>query len=156
MRTGFFALVKGFLIILILVSCGSDDGPSLTGTNISISDIQGNWTATRAVFDIASTGPSMRVEVVKDGGTVTLQIQGNGRFTLTVTVMGRAPEVSTGQLGFDEDLLTVSFDDDPDDFEFFGIQNTSTTLSINGPAEFDFDGNGTEEPARVELDFVRS
>lgn len=142
--------------LVIFLSCGSDDGPSLVGTDISIADIAGNWSATSAVFDIATAGPSIRVDVVEEGGSVILQIQNNGRFTLTVTVMGRAPEVSTGQMGFDEDLLTVSFDDDPDDFEFFGIQHTVTTLSINGPAEFDFDGDGTQEPAIVGLIFIRS
>lgn len=150
----FFAV--GALTFLLFTSCGSDDGPSLTGTGISISDIQGNWTATRAVFDIAGTGASQRIDVVEEGGSVTLSIQANGRFTLSVTVPGRSAEVSTGQLGFDEDLLVVTYDDDPDEEEFFGIQSTSTTLSINGSAEFDFDGDGTEEPARAELDFVRS
>lgn len=146
-----------FLSLLLTAACSSDDEDfSLEGDNFSISDIAGSWIATSAVFDIAGTGPSQRIDVVEEGGTVTLVIQNNGRFTLTVTQVGEAPEVTTGRLGFDEDLLVVSYDDDPDEFEFFGSQFSGNNLSIQGPAEFDFDGDGTDDPARVSLDLVRN
>ena len=69
--------------------------------------------------------------------------------------MGQAPETSTGQLSFDEDLLVVEFDDDPGEEEFFGIQTTATTLSISGNAAYDLDNDGIDEPTLAELDFVR-
>ncbi|MEZ4811354.1 MAG: hypothetical protein R2819_13430 [Allomuricauda sp.] len=143
-------------LLLLLASCGSDEGDPLVGSEISISDIQGNWNAIRAVFDIAGTGASQSIDIVEEGGTVTLQIQSNGRFTLTVTQQGESPEVSQGQMSFDEDLLVVEFDDSSGDWEYFSIQSSSSTLSISGPAEFDFDGDGTEEAATADLDFVRA
>ena len=146
------------LPLLLVAACdgGSDDDFSLVGTNLSVSDIAGAWVATRAAFSPEADGPAQEVDLVAQGGTVTLNIQNNGRFTLTLSLPGAPPETATGRLGFDEDLLVVSFDDDPDDFDFFGIQATPTTLSVQGPGEFDFDGDGTDEAARLELDFVRA
>lgn len=136
----------------------ADDDFSLVGTHISVAEIAGNWTATRALFGRSAAGPVQEVDLVAEGGAVTLLIQTNGRFTLTIMRIGEAPEVSTGRLGFDEDLLVVSFDDDPDDFTFFGISYAEPNLSIRGgaAATFDFDGDGVEEAADVAFDFVRS
>jgi hypothetical protein len=61
-------------------------------------------------------------------------------------------------MAFDEDLLVIFFDDDPGEFEFFGINHNEPNLSIqggNGSAEFDFDGDGIKEPADVDFEFVR-
>ncbi|WP_222983810.1 hypothetical protein [Flagellimonas meishanensis] len=144
------------LLLFFVLSCSDDDGTSLEGTDISISDIQGNWNAIRAIFGLAGEGPVVEFDVLEEGGSATLAIQANGRFTLTLNIPGEGVDTITGQMSFDEDLLVVEFDDSPGESEFFGIQSTATTLSINGPAEFDFDGDGTDEPAEVELDFVRA
>ena len=144
------------LLLICIYACGEDEGLDLDGSEISISDIAGSWNATRAEFDIAGSGTSMAIDVVEEGGTVTLVIQSNGRFTLTITEMGEDPEISTGQMSFDEDLLVVEWDDSPGDDEFFSIQSTANTLSISGQAEFDLDGDGTDDPARAELDFERA
>ncbi|MGI9544268.1 MAG: hypothetical protein ACR2MX_13495 [Cyclobacteriaceae bacterium] len=149
-----------FLCTAVITSCSEDNGDdfSLTGTNISVSDIAGSWNATQAIFSKASVGPGMQVDVVADGGSVTLQIQSNGNFTVTVTESGEAPDVSTGRLGFDEDLLVISFDDDPDEFEFFGITHNEPNMTIqggNGSAGFDFDDDGVEEPANIDFVLVR-
>ena len=149
-----------FLITALNTSCDEEYGEdfSLTGTNISVSDIAGSWNATQAIFSKAATGPSMQVDVVGEGGSVILQIQTNGNFTVTVTEVGEAPETSTGRLGFDEDLLVISFDDDPDEFEFFGITHNEPNLTIqggNGSAGFDFDDDGVEEPANIDFVLIR-
>ena len=154
--------ILAFVILCLLcASCDSDDNGddddfSLVGTELSVAEIAGTWIATRALFGLAAAGPVVEVDVVAEGGSVRLDIRTDGTFTLTLTRAGGAPEVSTGRLGFDEDLLVVSFDDDPDDFEYFGIQATDTTMRLEGPVSFDVDGDGVEEAARVELELVRS
>lgn len=131
-----------------------DDFP-LDGDEISMSDIASIWRANRAAFSPSEDGPAIEVDIVAEGGSVTLSIQANGRFTLTVSPPDRPVDVSTGQLGFDEDLLVVTYDDEPDDFELFGIQHAGDNLSLSGPAEYDFEGDGASEPARVELEMFR-
>ena len=152
-----------YLLIVItssyLFSCSEDDGDdfSLVGTNTSIAAISGNWNATKAVFGNTS-GPVMETDVVANGGTVSLSIQSNGRFTITVAEQGKPAEIDTGRMGFDEDLLVVSFDDDPEEFEFFGINHIEPNLTItggNGSAGYDFNGDGVDEPADVDFEFVR-
>ena len=165
-----FSVIKRFRFLLYLIiaqlawvplgSCNSEeDGPdcSLQGTKLSMSDISGSWTATSATFFTISD-PIETVDVVAEGGTVTLSIQSNGSFTLTIVESGGPSDVSSGDFCFDEDLLVVRFDGDAaDDWEYYRVQLTGgNNLSIGGPAEFDFDGNGTDEPAEIELSLVRS
>ncbi len=153
-RPFLIALLAFTLTLSACDSSGDDDFP-LEGTILSMNDIAGTWNATSAVFMLAADGPAVEVNIVDAGGTATLVIQSNGRFTFTTTLPGEAPDVTTGQLGFDEDLLVVIYDDDPDDFEFFGIQLSGTALSLGGPGTYDFDGDGVEENARIELELVR-
>ena len=155
-RRALFIAGLAFLITFTACDSGEDDDFSLEGDGISMSDIAGTWTATRAFFSRAADGPAVEVEIVGQGGTATLVIQTNGRFTFTTTLPGEAPDVTTGQLGFDEDLLVVMYDDEPDDFSFFGIQFSGNNLSINGQGTYDFDDDGSEEAAVIELDLVRS
>lgn len=155
-RRVLFCTGLAFLVTLTACDSGGDDEFSLDGDEISMSDIAGTWQATRAFFSRAATGPAVAVEIVALGGTATLVIQTNGRFTFTTALPGETPNVTTGQLGFDEDLLVVIYDDEPDDFDFFGIQFSGNNLSINGQGTYDFDDDGAEEAAFIELDLVRS
>lgn len=149
--------ITGLVLLTTFAACDSgEDDFSLEGDGISMRDIAGTWAATRAFFSRAADGPAVSVEIVRLGGTATLMIQTNGRFTFTTALPGESPDVTTGQLGFDEDLLVVIYDDEPDDFDFFGIQFSGNTLSISGPGTYDFNGDGTEEDAIIELDLVRS
>ncbi|MEO1012903.1 MAG: hypothetical protein AAFX53_16510 [Bacteroidota bacterium] len=158
----FLSIIAGVVVGNLLISCSEEgEGPdcSLQGTNLSISDISGNWNANSAVFGLAADGPVGEIDVVADGGSVTLNIQSGGRFTLNISQPGEPSDISPGSLCFDEDLLVVNFDEDgPDEYEFFGIQfNSSTnTLTIEGPTTFDFDGDGQLEPVRVLLVLTRS
>ncbi|GJM28290.1 MAG: hypothetical protein DHS20C17_09250 [Cyclobacteriaceae bacterium] len=148
-----------YLLLFFIFSCSSDEQEefSLVGTNTSIAAMSGNWNATSAIFS-KPIGQVMEVDIVAEGGTATLNIQSNGRFNLTITQQGESPEITTGDLRFDEDLLVVFFDDDPGEWEYFGISHNDPNLSIddrNATGEFDFDGDGTLEPANLYFEFVR-
>ncbi len=148
-------------LLLVIFSCSSDedeDDFSLNGTNTSIAALAGNWNATSAIFGFAGEGPVMEYDVVAEGGSAALNIQSNGRFTLTIIQPGQSPENTTGDLRFDEDLLVVFFDDDPGEWEYFSITHNEPNLSIsdsNATGEFDFDGDGILDPANLYFEFVR-
>jgi len=125
------------------VACSGDDEPSTE----KISEIAGTWTATSADFD--------GVDVVEEGGSVTLVIQNNGRFTFTITRPEREDMVFTGKLGFDEGWLAVEYDTNPGEYEYYYIEYDATTLHIGANSEFDFDGDGTDEVVIFYLDMVR-
>lgn len=156
---------SGIVLLSILTTCGTgndDEGFgqfSLEGTDVSIADIAGNWTATKARFSRAAAGPVSEVDVVAAGGSLTLEIQNNGRFSVTVAVPGAGSETSTGRFAFDEDVLVISFDEDPDEWEFFSITHNEPNLTIIGGTvyeAFDFDGDGVDEDSYIDFEFVRS
>jgi hypothetical protein len=154
---------RGVLVVILcamFAACSSDEddaAPSPQGTHLSVSDIAGNWKATRAVFSNSQLNPPAIVDVINDGGTVTLNIQTNGKFIFAVSFPGESPDVATGTLGFEDEYLVVSYDDDPGEYEYMGIHSNAnhTELSISGPAEFDFDDNGTDEAAEVSMQLTR-
>ena len=65
-----------FVVVLapltFFIACSDDDEPSTE----RISEIAGTWTATKATFN--------GIDVVLEGGSVTLAIQSNGKFTFTI------------------------------------------------------------------------
>ena len=75
----------------LVFSCSSDEdeeGFTLNGTTIAMADISGNWNATRGVFQSSALGPAFQVDVVDEGGTITMSIQSDGKFSITVTETG--------------------------------------------------------------------
>jgi hypothetical protein len=129
--------------LAFLVACSNDDEFSTEG----ISDIAGTWTATSATFN--------GIDVIEEGGSVTLTIQNNGRFTFKIKRPGRDEMVFTGRLGFDEEWLAVEYDTYPGEYEYYDIEYDAHNLHIGANSEFDFDGDGTDEEVIFFLEMVR-
>jgi len=137
-------------LFLFIACSSSDDGISSSGTEYSISDIAGNWTATEATFN--------GVDVVAEGGTVTFVIQSSGRFTFRIERPVKSDMVFTGKLGFDEQWLAVEYDTDPGEYEFYDIDLDASrnNLHIGANSEFDFDDDGTDEFVIFFLEMIRN
>lgn len=125
------------------VACNKFGDPS----SEKISGIVGTWTATSAVFN--------GVDVIEEGGSVTLIIESDGRFTFTIVRPGRTAMVFTGRLGFDEEWLEVEYDTDPGEYEYYDITYSEHNMHIGANSIFDFDGDGTPEEVIFFLDMVR-
>ena len=146
-----FFLTAILAVFIIFASCGDDDEDfSDTGTNLSISDISGSWIATSATFSAPEN-----IDILAEGGMVTLVIQANGNFTFTLKYPGEADEVSTGKLGFDGEWLAVRFDDDPEEASFF-ISLVNNILTLRGQVELDLDQNGIEDFGILEMIMKRN
>nr|WP_299343196.1 hypothetical protein [Allomuricauda sp.] len=168
-RVFFFSLL--FVISPLFLSCSSsDDGGgnnggggggvnidisscSLNGPNFSISDISGDWVATQGNFDVPES--SIQVDVVAEGGSVTLNVQPNGEFTLVITPNGAESETTTGDLAFCDGLFTVRYDNMPNETETLTVTLNNDVLAITGPILFDVDDDGTDDEAFVILRFER-
>ena len=129
--------------LTIFIACNKDEGPSTE----KVSEIAGTWTATSTSFN--------GVDVVEEGGGVTMVIQINGKFTFTIVRPGRTDMVFTGKLGFDEQWLAVEYDTNPGEYEYYDITYDAHNLHIGANSEFDFDGDGTDEEVIFFLDMVR-
>jgi len=141
--TGLALFVIAMLAPTLFVGCSDDDEPSTD----RVSEIAGTWTATTATFN--------GIDVVLEGGSVTLTIQSNGKFTFEIERPGKTAMVFTGKLGFDEQWLAVEYDTDPGEYEYYDITYDAHNLHIGANSEFDFDGNGTDEVVIFFLDMVR-
>ena len=142
-----FTAILAFLTFFI--ACGGDDDPPLEGNNISMADLAGTWSATTATFN--------GTDVVAEGGSVTMTIQGNGRFNFKIERPGMDDMIFTGQLGFDEQWLAVEYDTDPGEWEYYDYSLTDgkTKFHIGANSEFDFDDDGMAELVIFFLDMVR-
>ena len=159
-------ILASSIIIFFLIACSSDDGDVMSdeGPSFSISQLQGTWEATSLVFTFSGSGPvpdPSSYDVIADGGSATLVVQSNGRFTLTVRPAGASTESFSGRMYFEEgEFFAIQFDDDPpDDPTYFGETLSGNTFTLNGgpdTAEWDFDGDGEDEPASVFLRFERT
>jgi len=138
---------KIMIVLLALftffVACSDDD----ENGSERISEIAGNWTATKATFN--------GEDVIENGGEVTLSIQENGRFTFTIQRPDKNNLVFTGKLWFDEEWLAVEYDTNKGEVEYYDISYDATSLHIGANSEFDFDGDGSDEIVIFFLDMVR-
>lgn len=139
------SLLLAFSLFSLMVPRACDkDGSS---SDERIAEIAGNWTATYAAFN--------GVDVVEEGGSVTLEIKISGRFNFAIKRPGNALMVFTGKLGFDEQWLEVEYDTDPGEYEYYDITYDDHNLHIGANSEFDFDGDGSDEVVIFFLDMVR-
>jgi hypothetical protein len=156
-------LIYIFLISLISLnfSCSTDDDKDeLTKDGpFEISELAGNWEATKAQF---STN-TISIDVVDDGGTARMSVESNGRFTLTLNPVDRNAYSVSGEIFWEEWQQTfyfaIAWDDDPDDWDTYGHTFDGKTLSLNGGAdtgEYDFNNDGNMEACSVHFTFVRS
>lgn len=162
--SGIYRLLMVSIASLLVLGCSNDDDDGnggdfdfpLEGDNLSMEDIAGNWTATFAEFQLISDSSST-IEIVSEGGEVTLNIQENGRFTSRITFPGEPAEQFSGQLGFSgSQLVLLDDEDDPGDEAFLSITLTpEDVLLVSGILEFDFEGTGSFEATSVDLRMVR-
>lgn len=148
-------------LISLNFSCDSDDEENaLTKEGpFPISELSGTWEATKAQFSVNTVS----VDVVEDGGAVSMSVQSNGRFTLTIDPVDQDAYTVSGEMFWEEWQQTyyfaIAWDDDPGDWDTYGHTYDGTTLTINGGAgsgEYDFNNDGDFEPCSVHFIFARS
>ena len=143
-----FALVVG-----ALSACGSED-PLVSGNDPAIEPFLGDWEATELVV-VNDANASDSVDVLEEGGIFTINVQPSGTYTATLSFLG-APFVEIGQLSVFESTLILQPTQPPgpsatSTFEFDGPDN----LTLDGPLDFDFNGDGTPEPGQGHIELVR-
>lgn len=150
------------LITFLLFSCSKSGDPAdelVKEGDFKISELAGNWEATYANFN---DGVQQSVDVVGDGGTVSISVQSSGRFTLTINPTDRAAYTLSGEMfweKFEGDYyFAIEWADYPGDWDTYGATLTSTAFTISGgfdSAEYDFDNDGTFESCSLGMGFVR-
>ncbi len=151
------------LFAFLLLSCSKSDPDPLVkdgeGVPFKISELVGNWEATYANFN---DGVQQSVDVIDDGGTVSISVQSSGKFTLTIDPFDRASYTISGEMFWElfegDYYFAIEWDDYPGDWDTYGATLTATTFTISGgfdSAEYDFDNDGTFEACSLGMGFVR-
>jgi hypothetical protein len=141
------------LSALLLASCGGDDDDT---TGPVDNDLVGTWDAT--VIELTSVAdPGTVVELVSLGANGRLVLEADGGFGLSVGVPGEPTEFGNGDWGA-TDVLTLDFGEgDIQGTWQFDIDLNGDTLRLTGAdTEWDFDDDGTEDPAKLNLTLSRS
>lgn len=161
MRTRSIWFIGVFLSLLLAFSCDSGSGEDelVKDGPFNISELAGNWEATQAQFSVNTRS----VDIVEDGGTVTMTVQTSGRFTLTLDPVDRPAYTVSGEMFWEKwegsYYFAIVWDDEPDDWDTYGHTWDGTTLTLNGGAdtgEYDFDNDGDAESCTLHFDFVRN
>ncbi|MBT8280753.1 MAG: hypothetical protein KJO16_04185 [Muriicola sp.] len=160
MRTSAKTLLFSTILVLFIAFSCSEGEPVTKEGPFNISELAGNWEATSAYF--SSDDGESNIELIGEGGSVTMAIQSSGRFTMTVNPADRAAYTVGGEMFWEiwegQYLFSITWNDYPDDWENYTATLTDTTLLISGSfgtGEYDFDNDGTPESTTLRIDFIR-
>ena len=162
-KTVIFSMV---LISFIALSCSSEDEEAplvRDGGPFEISELTGSWEAIRANF--YSVESSNNVDIVKQGGSLSLTVQSNGRCTFIVDPADREAITVSGEMFWSsyegDEALAIVWDDSPDErssFQTMWIFLTATNFQLGCSSEcgeYDFNNNGTFEVCDLDFEFIR-
>jgi hypothetical protein len=130
--------------------------PACSETGVEAVDLVGVWDASKFEFEETTGDPVLTVDLITMNFTVTIEINEGGTYEITTTFLGGEPEVVTGTWvleGGDLLIMTETGATVGDEFE---VTLSGTTLTVrSGDMTFDFDEDGTDEPALFEAIFEK-
>jgi hypothetical protein len=138
--------------ILFTVGCGDDPtGP----IDENLLELAGAWRATKFEY-VSHDDSSERVNLASLGTMVTLTIAEDGVWTLLVTRPGLLSyQVSSGSLTVEDGSIILQWNgyDEPMTFGFELLDDTLTMETAD--AQYDFDTDGTRDPADLAMILLR-
>jgi hypothetical protein len=155
-------VLSAVLILFFATSCGEDDSELVKeGGDFAISELVGTWEATSAFFG-SDANANVSVDIIEDGGSLSLTVQSSGTCTLTINPVDREAYTVSGEMFWElyegEYYFSIAWDAYPGDWASYGATLTNTTFSMYGRPdtwEYDFENDGTSESARIGFSFIR-
>ena len=132
-------LAAGAMVVAV-AACGDSTG-------ITVEDLVGTWEATEIVFT-NSANPSESVDVVDLGASLTVTINSAGTVSTVFDDGQGGTDSDSGTLSVDGSTLTIGG-------ETFEAERSGDVLILTGEDQWDFDEDGTEEPATLTIRLVR-
>jgi hypothetical protein len=117
----------------------------------TVADLEGSWEASEFRF-ISAPSAADTVDLIAAGGSFAVMIAADGRYTANMTAPGELPAIEIGTLLIEDNELILVADSDPAKPQVLTFELTAAdTLELAGDETFDFDGDGTEDPAVLEV-----
>lgn len=135
------------MFLVAMTGCGgTDNGPTKE-------EITGTWNASKVEY--VSPTSQQSFDVVATGGTGVLVLSSDGTFQFVVTPAGEQAETISGTWQLGGQIMTITRTGSSGTWEF-ETQLSGNTLTMSGAnVEFDFNDDGTDEPAKLNLTFTR-
>ncbi len=138
---GWIAAVASALVAL---ACSGD------GSSTPSSNLVGTWNVSK--YELVSTSsPSTKVELISQGGTATIVMKSDGTYQGTSKLPGEPSESVTGTWSASSDVLTMTQVGMSGNMQFNYSLSGSTLTLTGADAEWDFNGDGVEEPAKLNI-----
>ncbi|MBI4538531.1 MAG: hypothetical protein HY704_03345 [Gemmatimonadetes bacterium] len=148
--TGRSALAILLVSALLAAACAGDHGVAP-----ELAPLVGTWNARSAVFTNRQN-PQQSIDIVRElRATLTMDIRADARATLTLVAFGQAT-TQTGQVRIEAGQLVLRADDPSRPDERWSLQLQANTMTLDGESLWDFNQDGSAEPASLHLVMVRS
>ena len=132
----------GLATAAVVSGCGGD------GNGPNQDQFVGTWNATSVVYT-NQANTAQKVDLVAEGATVVVVLAASGNYIITATLPGEAPDVTTGTWSASADVLTLHETGVAFSLQF-DWNLAGSTLTISGAdSEFDFNGDGVPEAAKL-------
>lgn len=139
------------LALALLLGCG-DDGPN---DETAYEELVGTWPLFSLVFT-SDADPGVTFDFRAASGSGSLAFQEDTTFLLVlVPDPGSPTETVGGPVELQGETIVLTDASDPDLPLLTGTRSGQRLVFETEDAEYDFDGNGMDEPARVDAVFVR-
>ena len=140
-----------FLLLFLLPCLGScgDDG---TSPRSELEPLVGVWQAQSLVMT-HRTNPGISVDLVEEGATFTLSILSNGQYSASLAAFGQA-NTELGTISVSGNQVTITPTSPGGDPLVATFSFQGSTLILDGDSEFDFNLDGTPEPAFAHIELT--
>jgi hypothetical protein len=118
------------------------------GDSLAPEDIAGTYEATTMVFS-SQADPNTTADVLAAGYSFTIQFNADGTLETTFTI-GGSTDTDSGTYVIDGNDITLNIDGDPASGTIDRSGDT-LTIDLTTGVEFDFDDDGTDDPATLRL-----
>ncbi len=140
------ALLAG---LLVLPACGDDSGTNAPDDD-PLAPFVGTWTGVSMVF--TPVGGGQGIDLILAGGTLTVTIMADGRYTQSFELTGLTSVTESGNLSIQGNQVTLAADGDPNPVVgtfVFSQNNTRLTVNASDGVEFDFNLDQVDDPATL-------
>ena len=149
MARGRTAWGSAMLLACLLAGCGNES----VGPDPALAALVGDWDATRLVLTSVAN-PQVKPDLIALGAAFRLDIQPSGQYT-AILLYAQQSSTEIGILAVSGNTLTMKRD--------FPSRSTSAAvfalagnrMTLDGDSEFDFNLDGTPEPALAHFELLR-
>jgi hypothetical protein len=121
-------------------------------TGTTAADFAGTWEATEFRF-VSSPTPSDTIDVIDLGGGLSVTLEADASYELTLMLPGEVPEIEYGVALLFGDMIVMIDEVEPDGSVRFEYGLAGSTITLRGEDSIDFDDppDGVDDPAAIEI-----